>query len=196
MKPKSKFIIILLCAAFTYTCSNKKTNQVNDFTIVENRYYYPQIDSLVNIYDRNEFFALHNQELFYPVEDSLCLYFSQLNRKELYEDNTFKYIAGKLLEKAYLQEREIFYKPESFPVYNTSILYDEQQSHGFALKIVMGETFNIDSVFDIYAHPWQDFLCIDSVILTLDKLPEMQKDSNHQTCISLVRDDKTGGCLW
>lgn len=198
MTQVSKFILaIFFCAIFAYACGNKKMNQANDSIVIENRYYYSKIDSLVNVYERNEFYTLSDQELSYPIEDSLCSLFSQLDKKELLEDNEFKYIAGKLLEKAYLQERiRGLFKPETFPVYNASILYNYQNSHGFALKITMGETFNIDSVFDIFAHTWLEFLCIDSVILTLDKLPAMQNDSNHQVCMDLVRNDKTGGCLW
>ena len=43
---------------------------------------------------------------------------------------------------------------------------------------------------------YTDFVCIDSIVLALDKIPEMQNDSIHRICIDLVKNNKTGGCKW
>ena len=40
------------------------------------------------------------------------------------------------------------------------------------------------------------FLCIDSIVLALDKIPQMQNDSIHKICLDLVKRNKTGGCKW
>lgn len=196
-------IVFLFCATIAYACSNKTSskpidsnNKPKDSIVVDNRYYYPKIDSLVNLYDRKESITFWEQKLPYPIEDSLCLYFSKLNKKGLIEDEEFKYMAGKLLEKLYLEARKETTKPETFPIYNASILYYGDKSNGFALKIVMENELGIDKEFDKYAHPWQEFICIDSVILVLDKLPQMQNDPNHQKCMYLVKNNKTGGCKW
>jgi len=41
-----------------------------------------------------------------------------------------------------------------------------------------------------------DFVCIDSIVLALDKIPQMQNDSIHKICIDLVKRNKTGRCKW
>ena len=71
------------------------------------------------------------------------------------------------------------YDPESFPVYNLSISGDL-----FLLGIIRGDM------------SYTDFVCIDSIVLALDKIPQMQNDSIHKICLDLVKRNKTGGCKW
>lgn len=185
-------LIVLLFTSCSYFAPNKRVN-VEAIS--------PKMDSVekANIYRKIECFVdkygIGQEDSF--LEDSLCFYMRRLDRRKLMEDVEFKYIAGKLLEKHYLKIRNGgVFPPESFPVYNASILYDSQMSNGFALKIVFEETFNIDSTFNVFAHTWCEFLCIDSVILVLDKLPQMQNDSIHRICKKMVDENKTGGCKW
>lgn len=134
----------------------------------------------------------------YPIEDSLCFYFSKLDKIKLIEDDEFKYIAGKLLEKQYLGVRNSgMFPPESFPVYNMDMYpIGNRQNHYFTLKIVLQNIIDINNNFTKYSSRWTDFICIDTVVLALNKLPQMQKDFNHQKCMYLVKNNMTGGCKW
>lgn len=186
---KSNFIItVLFYSIIALSCSkNKKestTFPIKDSVIIDNAYYYPKIDSLVNQFSRKEDSLYYQQKKNYPIEDSLLFYFFKLNKKELYNDNEFKYMAGKLLEKQYLELRNSGRFPaESFPIYNMTLVTYTRESNRFALNIVLNRKVG-------------EFTCIDSVVLALDKLPQMQNDSNHQKCMYLVKNNMTGGCKW
>lgn len=189
-------LLIILLSIFGLSCTANKGNNVTEelsttktMDSVEKKYIYGKIEYFIDKYSIGK-----NESI---IDDSLCFYMAKLDRKELIKNDSFRALMGKLLEKKYLAVRNSgTFPPETFPVYNASILYDARMSNGFALKIVIGEKFNIDSTFNIYAHPWREFLCIDSVVLVLDKLPQMQTDSNHQKCMYLVKNYKTGGCKW
>ena len=104
----------------------------------------------------------------------------------MFEDNYFKAITGRLLEYEYLKVRNSGeYDPESFSVYNLTILLlasENNRSEFFILKVINKGI--------------SDFVCIDSIVLALDKIPQMQNDSIHKICLDLVKRNKTGGCKW
>lgn len=181
-------IAILLYAIILFSCNHNTKMptkpSVEDSVIIDNAYYYPKIDILVNQFDRKEYSAYYQQKKVYPIEDSLCYFFSRLDKGKLTNDNEFKYIAGKLLEKQYLDVRnDGMFPPESFPVYNMSIVTCTRKSSRFALDIILNGFIG-------------EFTCIDSLVLILDKLPQMQNDPNHQKCMYLVKNNMTGGCKW
>ena len=109
-----------------------------------------------------------------------------LSQEEIYKNiedvssYKIKTIIGRLIEFKYLKVRNSGeYDPESFPVYNLSISGDL-----FLLGIIRGDM------------SYTDFVCIDSIVLALDKIPQMQNDSIHKICLDLVKRNKTGGCKW
>lgn len=132
----------------------------------------------------------------YNINDSLNFYFSKLSPDMLFNDSEFNYLGGKLLEKRYLYNRKLSKSPETFPVYNMSIINQGSSSCHFALNIVTKMHRNKDAGYKEYSTTGQEFVCIDSVVLALDKIPKMKNDSIHKICLDLVKRNKTGGCKW
>ena len=138
-------------------------------TILSKEEIYKKIEEIVNlrIADKKE------------GKESLSYYFSKLNIEDI-SSYKIKTIIGRLIEFKYLKVRNSGeYDPESFPVYNLSISGDL-----FLLGIIRGDM------------SYTDFVCIDSIVLALDKIPQMQNDSIHKICLDLVKRNKTGGCKW
>lgn len=133
----------------------------------------------------------------YEINDSLNFYFSQLIPDSLFNDDDFKYLAGKLLEKRYLYVRDnAGFPPETFPVYNMSLVTYNISSNSFALNIITKQQRNKDSGYKEYSRTGQEFVCVDSLVIALDKIPKMKNDSIHKICMDLVIQNKTGGCHW
>ena len=138
-------------------------------TILSKEEIYKKIEEIVNlrIADKKE------------GKESLSYYFSKLNIEDI-SSYKIKTIIGRLIEFKYLKVRNSGeYDPESFPVYNLSISGDL-----FLLGIIRGDM------------SYTDFVCIDYIVLALDKIPQMQNDSIHKICLDLVKRNKTGGCKW
>ena len=147
--------------------SEKIENQKD--TILSKEEIYKKIEEIVNlrIADKKE------------GKESLSYYFSKLNIEDI-SSYKIKTIIGRLIEFKYLKVRNSGeYDPESFPVYNLSISGDL-----FLLGIIRGDM------------SYTDFVCIDSIVLALDKIPQMQNDSIHKICLDLVKRNKTGRCKW
>ncbi|QAR30257.1 hypothetical protein EQP59_02225 [Ornithobacterium rhinotracheale] len=132
----------------------------------------------------------------YDINDSLNFYFSMLIPEILFYDEDFRYLAGKLLEKRYLYHRRQFKRPKTFPVYNMTFATYNSSSNKFALNIVTRMKRNKSSGYKVYSRTGVDFVCIDSVVLELDKIPKMRNDSIHKICLDLVKSNETGNCVW
>ncbi len=176
-----KFIMVFLCLFIS--CSNSKNREkieyskdsTNDLHFEKIAYF---IDSY-NIDDEIQESLEGNNS--YSIDDSLCLYLAKLNKRNLFNNEKYLKIFGTLLEKKYLGVRQSgLFHPLSFPVYNACLLVDKKPSNNFALNIVRDERLNLDSCFAKYANTKPEFICIDSVILILDKLPTMKNDSIHK----------------
>ena len=151
-------------------------------TILSKEEIYKKIENLINQTIENR----KNNKNYFKTNDSLNDYFSKIPPEELFEDNRFKAITGRLLEYEYLKVRNSGeYAPESFSVYNLTILL-------LTLKNNRSEYF----VIKVINKGISDFVCIDSIVLALDKIPQMQNDSIHKICLDLVKRNKTGGCKW
>ena len=172
----SLFICFLSCfhnSKKTKTISEK--SEIIKDSILSKKEIYKKIDLIIS-----ERIANRNKR-----KDSLSYYFYSLNPEDLFNDNEFKAITGKLLEYSYLEERNKGdFPPESFKIYNMSIVASKSYENSFILGI-MNKSMK-----------YTDFVCIDSIVLALDKIPEMQNDSIHRICIDLVKNNKTGGCKW
>ena len=144
-------------------------------TILSKEEIYKKIEEIVNlrIADKKE------------GKESLSYYFSKLNIEDI-SSYKIKTIIGRLIEFKYLKVRNSGeYDPESFSVYNLTILLlasKNNRSEFFILKVINKGI--------------SDFVCIDSIVLALDKIPQMQNDSIHKICLDLVKRNKTGGCKW
>ena len=144
-------------------------------TILSKEEIYKKIEEIVNlrIADKKE------------GKESLSYYFSKLNIEDI-SSYKIKTIIGRLIEFKYLKVRNSGeYDPESFPVYNLTILLltlKNNRSEYFILKVINKGI--------------SDFVCIDSIVLALDKIPQMQNDSIHKICLDLVKRNKTGRCKW
>ena len=144
-------------------------------TILSKEEIYKKIEEIVNlrIADKKE------------GKESLSYYFSKLNIEDI-SSYKIKTIIGRLIEFKYLKVRNSGeYDPESFSVYNLTILLlasENNRSEFFILKVINKGI--------------SDFVCIDSIVLALDKIPQMQNDSIHKICIDLVKRNKTGRCKW
>ena len=151
-------------------------------TILSREVFYKKVENLINQTIENR----ENNKNYFKTNDSLNYYFSKFSPEELFEDNHFKAITGRLLEYEYLKVRNSGeYDPESFSVYNLTILLlasKNNRSEYFILKVINKGI--------------SDFVCIDSIVLALDKIPQMQNDSIHKICIDLVKRNKTGRCKW
>ena len=178
------FLYSLLIGVCFLSCFNtpKKTIsfsqkiETKKDTILSREVFYKKVENLINQTIENR----ENNKNYFKTNDSLNYYFSKFSPEELFEDNHFKAITGRLLEYEYLKVRNSGeYDPESFPVYNLSISGDL-----FLLGIIRGDM------------SYTDFVCIDSIVLALDKIPQMQNDSIHKICLDLVKRNKTGGCKW
>ncbi|MDM1391294.1 hypothetical protein HX052_15175 [Myroides marinus] len=200
----SKNILFVLCAVLVLSaCEMRQIKQMNNRIVekvkmVDNSFYYSKIDSFINLYDNTEYNKfLNNEDQNYSIEDSLCFYFSKLDRQKLYKDNDFKYLAGKLIEKHYLDLRNKSGTPRDFNIYNLSIyIVGYKKSHGFALKVLTNSKSNLNEEFDLFTGSLTEFICIDSVVLSLNEIPKMKDNKNHRVCLDLVRNKKTGGCKW
>ena len=197
------FKILLLFAFFSLlSCSNynkKYQDKIVNADNLNEELLYKKVAYFVDKYDVNEDekLRLKGGNSSYHLDDSLCFYLSKLDKRKVLNDEYFKYLMGKLLEKKYLGVRNSgVFEPDFFAVYNASILTYERLSNRFALNIIINQEINIDSSFTDYAIIGTDFICIDSVILHLDKLPQMQNDSIHRICKKLVDTNQTGGCKW
>ena len=149
--------------------------QTQKDTILSKEEIYKKIEEIVNlrIADKKE------------GKESLSYYFSKLNIEDI-SSYKIKTIIGRLIEFKYLKVRNSGeYDPESFSVYNLMILLlasKNNRSEFFILKVINKGI--------------SDFVCIDSIVLALDKIPQMQNDSIHKICIDLVKRNKTGRCKW
>lgn len=166
-------------------------------TILSKEDIYKKIENFVNqAIDSKE----RDREKYYNIIDSLDYYFSKFSPEELLKDDKFKATTGRLLEHMYLETRNKGeFPPESFPVYNLSLI-PMSKVHRFILNIITDNSDikkHIDKkTYEIYSTVGTDFVCIDSIVLALDKIPQMQNDSIHKICIDLVKRNKTGGCKW
>lgn len=132
----------------------------------------------------------------YSINDSLNFYFSKLSPDSLFNDKQFIYLAGKLLEKRYLYNRKSSNSPKTFPIYNLYVSTSGVSSSNFALNIVTKMERNKNTGYKEYSRTGQEFVCIDTIVLILDKLPQMQNEANHKICMELVKKNETGGCNW
>ncbi len=165
-------------------------------TILSKEDIYKKIEEIVDQTIKNR----KKNKLDYSTEKYLNHYFSLLTPSELIKDDKFKAITGRLLEYSYLEARDSGeFPPESFPIYNMSLIIISH-SHRFILNIITDNSDikkHIDKkTYEIYSTVGTDFVCIDSIVLALDKIPQMQNDSIHKICIDLVKRNKTGGCKW
>ena len=184
------FLYSLLIGVSFLSCFNtpKKTIsfsqkiETKKDTILSREVFYKKVENLINQTIENR----ENNKNYFKTNDSLNYYFSKFSPEELFEDNHFKAITGRLLEYEYLKVRNRGeYDPESFSVYNLTILLlasKNNRSEYFILKVINKGI--------------SDFVCIDSIVLALDKIPQMQNDSIHKICIDLVKRNKTGRCKW
>ena len=177
------FLYSLLIGVSFLSCFNtpKKTIsfsqkiETKKDTILSKEEIYKKIEEIVNlrIADKKE------------GKESLSYYFSKLNIEDI-SSYKIKTIIGRLIEFKYLKVRNSGeYDPESFSVYTLTILLlasKNNRSEFFILKVINKGI--------------SDFVCIDSIVLALDKIPQMQNDSIHKICLDLVKRNKTGGCKW
>lgn len=192
--------VIFFTTFILIACSNSKnelnqkdsTKNIKTDTIIDKKIVYTKIDNLIveTIKRRKK------DKSDYTTEDSLNYYFSKLSPDDLFEDNDFKLMTGKLLEYSYSETRKEALRPETFPVYNMSLVTYGIRSSSFALNIITKMQRNKNASYKEYSRTGQEFVCIDTVVLALDKIPKMKNDSIHKICMDLVKKNKTGGCKW
>lgn len=150
------------------------TKNTTIFEISIRTYITGQRDTIIKNMD-------DNKDIPYSVDDSLIYHLSMLDSSYL-TNGKLKMQMGKLLEKKYLYIRNTSKNPEIFPIYNVSIWANRRQSNVLALKIINGKG--------------GDFVCIDSLILKIDRIKDMQNDSIHNICKNLMNNNETGNCIW
>lgn len=178
------------------SCSSKtEEKQIVD----NNKVYYDQVLKYIEMYDTDEDMKLYIDGFkTYQIEDSLSKYLSKVNIDSLYCDEKFESIMGNLLEKRYLSAVRIIpseYITTSL-VYNAASLNMNRASIQSFLNHLIGFKKGVNTDFKDYAFSKTDFICIDSVILKLDNNIYLKNDSVHKVCLNLVKQKKTGGCLW
>ncbi|PXV63753.1 hypothetical protein CLV62_1122 [Dysgonomonas alginatilytica] len=184
-----------LLFAILISCSSKtEKKQIVD----NNKVYYDQVIKYIEMYDTEMDMELYIEGKKYAIEDSLSKYLSKVNIDSLYCDEKFGFIMGNLIEKRYLSLIKIIPKQSvnRSLTYNANAWCYERKSSQSFLNYNYGFRRKSDEKFEEYSSPKTDFICIDSVILKLDNNIFLKKDSIHEVCMQLVRQKKTGGCLW
>lgn len=176
-------ILLIIALCLTILACHFPNNKVNHSISIQENNYTDKIIFFVKNYNFYEDDSLYfpNKKSYF-VNDSLNYYLSKLSNVDK-DNKNLKFALGSFLEKKYLHVREMSQKPNTFPVYNVSIWAHRRESFLKALKIVNDE----------YAG---DFVCIDSIVLKLDKLVQFKNDSIHKKCMDLVKSNDTGGCVW
>lgn len=205
MMQQLKINMILCLLLFFFSCSNSSLNKDNKQNGSNQhdseRCDYMKTIEFLNKYNTDKSIAIplsENMERHYNIEDSLLYYLSSLKFDDLYEDNNFRYHLGQFVERNYLSMRKANPKLETeWQIYNVNAWAGFRKSLQFAVNFISDNKFRDEETFQEYSeYPKRDFICIDSIILKLDKNPCFASDSVHKTCMNLVNNNQTGGCYW